>query len=155
MAFKIKTAGIIAFTAVFFILDRGFKMLFIGLWRYADFTLGSGWLRFKLAYNTGVAFSLPLDQRLILALTILLIVGLIYVAAISLKKNQAKLLFALTLVIAGALSNLIDRLAFSAVIDYIDFYHLTVLNLSDAMITAGIALIIIICLADHRPQTLS
>ncbi len=50
---------------------------------------------------------------------------------------------ALVLASGGALGNLIDRLRFGAVIDYVDLYVWPVFNVADAAITIGVALLLI------------
>ncbi|MFH1045439.1 MAG: signal peptidase II [Candidatus Omnitrophota bacterium] len=48
----------------------------------------------------------------------------------------------LTLIAAGALGNLIDRIRFSAVIDFLDFRIWPVFNLADSAITVGVSLLL-------------
>ena len=52
-------------------------------------------------------------------------------------------LLGLSLIILGALSNLLDRLIFGYVIDYINIFIWPVFNLADAMIVVGIIFYII------------
>jgi signal peptidase II len=63
----------------------------------------------------------------------------------------------LTLVLGGALGNMIDRIAYGAVVDFFDFHlagqHWPAFNLADAWISAGAALLILdawVC-ARHPP----
>ena len=52
------------------------------------------------------------------------------------------LVFSLTLIVAGALSNLIDRLYFGYVVDFISFFNYSIFNLSDVYIVIGVGLIL-------------
>ena len=65
-----------------------------------------------------------------------------------LRKHQAQKLFcfALAFILGGALGNLIDRMIFGYVVDFLDFhlgrYHFAAFNLADSAITCGAALLI-------------
>ena len=55
-------------------------------------------------------------------------------------------LVAFSLILGGALGNLIDRLRFGYVIDFLDFRIWPVFNIADSAITIGIILLIITCI---------
>jgi len=63
------------------------------------------------------------------------------------RANGRLLAVSLGLVIGGALGNVIDRLRFGAVADFLDFhlmgYHFFVFNVADAAISIGVVLIVI------------
>lgn len=141
MSFKLKTAGIIALAAVFFILDRLLKRLFTGIWQRSDFKIFGDWFHLKLSQNSGIAFSLPANVDVVIILTCIALVILVYLSWLSFMKRKSYLFFALVLVIVGAYSNLIDRIEFSAVIDYFSLQYFSVFNLADAMIVGGVAMI--------------
>ena len=54
---------------------------------------------------------------------------------------------ALALILGGAIGNIIDRIRFGAVVDFLDFhafgYHWPSFNIADTMICIGVAIIII------------
>ncbi len=54
---------------------------------------------------------------------------------------------ALSLVLGGAIGNVIDRLRFDAVVDFLDFHvagwHWPAFNIADSAITAGVALMLL------------
>ncbi|MEA3506030.1 MAG: signal peptidase II [Elusimicrobiota bacterium] len=91
--------------------------------------------------NTGIAFSLFHGANNILvwinAAVILFLMGILY----SSKDETRSLRAAYALIMGGALSNLWDRIAYGAVIDFIDFKIWPVFNIADTAITAGAALI--------------
>jgi len=62
-----------------------------------------------------------------------------------LKEGDIRLQLGLSLILGGALGNLIDRLRFGEVIDFLDFYlgpyHWPAFNLADSAITAGTFLV--------------
>ena len=65
-------------------------------------------------------------------------------------------MLALGLIIGGAVGNIVDRLRFGAVADFLDFhigaYHWPAFNLADASITVGIALLLIDALLIRRER---
>lgn len=102
-----------------------------------------------LVYNTGAAFSFLSDaagwQRLFfMAIAAIASVWIVFL----LRKYPHQRLFALalSLVLAGAIGNLIDRIRVGAVIDFLDFhalgYHWPAFNVADSAITCGAALLI-------------
>jgi len=103
-----------------------------------------------LVHNTGAAFSLLGDaggmQRWLFS--IIAIVASVWIVWL-LHKHQHQKLFALALsmILGGALGNLIDRIAYGYVLDFLDFhwntYHFAAFNLADSAITCGAFLLII------------
>lgn len=91
--------------------------------------------------NPYIAFGIPLGGRwltfIIAIILILLVVGLIR----AFRARSIWQVSSLALMIFGALSNLIDRLLFGFVIDYISIGTLSNFNLADAMIVSGAILI--------------
>ncbi len=63
------------------------------------------------------------------------------------KEDERSLSLSLSLILSGALGNLIDRLRYGAVIDFLDFhlfsYHWPAFNIADSAITIGIGLLAI------------
>jgi len=76
-------------------------------------------------------------------------IGIIFFIVCLLGKNMTKakpdkiLLLSLLLIFSGAIGNLIDRITFGCVIDFIDLRIWPVFNLADSFITIGAILIII------------
>jgi signal peptidase II len=102
-----------------------------------------------LVYNPGAAFSFLSDaagwQRwFFIAIAFAASVWIVYL----LRRHPDQTLFclALSLVLAGALGNVIDRILFGAVVDFLDFHaygwHWPAFNVADSAITCGAALLI-------------
>jgi signal peptidase II len=77
-----------------------------------------------------------------------------------LRQNRAgepSLVLALALILAGAVGNLIDRVRFGEVVDFLDVYigaaHWPAFNVADAAISTGAALLVIVVIARRREQT--
>jgi signal peptidase II len=102
-----------------------------------------------LAYNSGAAFSLLADaagwQRgLFIGIALVAVAWIVYL----LRKYPHQRLFALalSLVLAGAVGNVIDRMLIGAVVDFLDFHafgrHWPAFNVADSAITCGAALLV-------------
>jgi signal peptidase II len=102
---------------------------------------------FHLTYteNTGAAFSILQNQRwLFIALTIIFIILATYYL---IKHPKEKLIMrvGLSMVLAGAIGNLIDRILLGYVVDFFDFrlINFPVFNIADCAIDVGCALLVI------------
>ncbi len=102
-----------------------------------------------LVYNTGAAFSFLAgasgwQREFFITIALLASVWIIYL----LRRYGQQTLFclALSLVLAGALGNVIDRFLFGAVVDFLDFhafgYHWPAFNVADSAISIGAVLLI-------------
>ena len=103
-----------------------------------------GFLRLTYVQNPGAAFGSLTNARWVFMLcsTVLIVAIIWYYIR---KKPQSMLVRAgLILVCGGGIGNMIDRLAYGYVIDYIDFYPIPawiwVFNLADAAICVGVVL---------------
>lgn len=118
-----------------FLTDRFIK-LFIFEKQTLVFSVGD-YLHFEYMKNPGIAFGMPLNFVLLLFLYIIIIVVLVFMSLKRLTLGQLDLFSALFFIIVGAFSNLIDRIRFGFVIDYIYLKNFSVFNLADIMITLG------------------
>lgn len=108
-------------------------------------------LNLTYVHNEGAAFSFLNDaggwQRWFFSAIAIGISGLLLVWLRALPAAASKLVIAYSLVISGALGNLVDRLAYGYVIDFIDVYvgkaHWPAFNVADAAICIGAALILL------------
>jgi signal peptidase II len=112
-------------------------------------------------FNRGAAFSFLSDasgwQRIFfIALALAASLWIVWL----LRKHASQVLFclALSLILGGAIGNVIDRLVFGAVVDFLDFhlrgYHWPVFNAADSAISCGAALLVWEALtAKRRPAT--
>lgn len=111
-----------------------------------------GCLNLIYVRNTGVAFGLFAARGNLAATIFLSLLGLVALTVVGLyfRRTPATnrlLLTALSLILGGAVGNLVDRLASGGVTDFIDFYvgnwHWHTFNLADSAITIGIALMVL------------
>ena len=79
---------------------------------------------------------------------IIMLVLIIFLFFYALKIDKKIYYFAFSLIIGGAIGNLIDRFLYQAVLDFIDIhymnYHWYVFNFADITITVGCLLVIIL-----------
>jgi len=123
----------------------------------------TSWFNLVLAHNTGAAFSFLADkpgwQRpFFTAVTVVITAVLLWMLR---GHHRNRLLSsALALVIGGAMGNLIDRVRFGFVVDFIDWYvpnsswpHWPAFNLADSAICLGATLLILDSL--RKPAAIS
>ena len=98
----------------------------------------------QLAYNPGVAFSLPIRGIYLQILTVLLIVGIIYQYIREEYPKKSKLLdTGYVLILAWALAHAYERIFVGHVIDFIAVKYFAILNFADIFISIGAFCIII------------
>jgi len=104
--------------------------------------------------NTGAAFGLfrSLGNTFFIILSIIAIIFIIYL----LLRDDADPL-PLSLILGGAIGNLIDRLRLGYVVDFLDFHigehHWPAFNLADSALTVGIGLLFLRMLLSGRERT--
>ena len=140
----------LAVSAVLVIADQWTKLAISSNFRYGESVAITSFFNLVLVYNKGAAFSFLSDaggwQRVFfICLTSAAIIVLMWLIA----KHASEKLFCwgLTLILGGAIGNLIDRIAYGHVIDFLDFHwagwHFWAFNVADSAITVGAALLII------------
>jgi len=133
------------------VLDQWSKIAIDGSMRlYESIALIPG---FNLTYvhNTGAAFSFLSEaggwQRWFFAAMALIISVILTIWLYRLKRHETLLAVALALVLGGAIGNLIDRLAYGYVIDFLDVYyqswHWPAFNVADMAISLGVFLMLL------------
>lgn len=110
-------------------------------------------LNFVLVWNRGISFGLfdghAGSMRWVL---IAVALGITVALAVWLRRVDRRFLaIVIGMIIGGAVGNVIDRLRFGAVVDFIDFhvfgYHWYTFNIADSAISIGVALMLIDSLA--------
>lgn len=98
--------------------------------------------------NTGAAFSLLAGHPLLVTLLSAALLGALCASMLRLLRMTQAARIALAFVIGGGAGNLIDRLAFGEVTDYIRllFIRFPVFNLADMCITGGAVLLMLLAL---------
>ncbi len=124
---------------VFFVLSLDqISKFFISAKLQPDHTvpLIKGILGLTLVHNRGAAFGIFRNQVNLFIIAAIAAIVLIYFGIKNNKGNKSYVI-CLSLILAGALGNLIDRLRFGYVIDFLNFYIWPVFNVADSAITIG------------------
>jgi signal peptidase II len=112
--------------------------------------------------NTGGAFGIFGGEKgglgsLLFVVVSLIAIGSILFLFIRLREDEKRLSLSLSLVLSGAIGNLIDRLRLGEVVDFLDFYlfsyHWPAFNIADSAICLGIGLMALeLLVRDKRKQ---
>ena len=146
---KYRTLSIIA--AIILVLDQATK-----LYVDANFKLHEtvpvirGFFHLTYVRNKGAAFGILSDSAIripfFITVSIIAMLGILWYIK-HIRKDQKLALFSLSLVFSGAFGNLIDRIRFGEVIDFLDVFwqrhHWPAFNVADSAITVGVALLFI------------
>jgi signal peptidase II len=124
----------ILYPIIFFIADRILKVIAL-----QEVIMSNFLFDFTLVLNTGMTWGLFKDNNTILLFLSIIIVGLI----IYFYDSFSKVKLGINLILVGAFSNIIDRIFFGYVVDFVDFRFFPVFNIADACITLGAIYIII------------
>jgi signal peptidase II len=139
----------LALSGSILIIDQFTKFVIIENFILHEVVPVTSFFNLVLVYNPGAAFSFLADaagwqKAVFIAIGLIASVWIIHL----LRKHPEHTLFcaALSLVLAGALGNVIDRVQFGAVIDFMDFHargwHWPAFNVADSAISCGAALLV-------------
>jgi signal peptidase II len=152
----------LALSALVIVLDQLSKAWITSHFAFGESLTVLGIFNLVLAHNTGAAFSFLNDaggiQRWLFS--IIAISASAWIIWL-LRKHSAQVLFALALsmILGGALGNLIDRLVYGYVVDFLDFhwgiYHFPAFNLADSAITCGAFLLILDSFKEKKHGTVT
>jgi signal peptidase II len=136
-------------SALVIVLDQTSKAWIVSRFGYGEILVILGVFNLVLVHNTGAAFSFLSDaggmQRWLFS--IIAIVASAWIVWL-LRRHGTQPLFALALsmILGGALGNLIDRIAYGYVVDFLQFHwenhYFPAFNLADSAITCGAFLLI-------------
>jgi signal peptidase II len=131
-------------------VDQLVKWIFLSTFVPGERLEVTGFFNLVLVFNKGAAFSFlasaPGWQTPVLAAVAIVASAVISVLIL---KNKNKRLFCsgLALILGGAVGNLVDRLRFGHVVDFLDFHalgwHWPAFNVADSAITVGAGILIL------------
>ena len=102
---------------------------------------------FTYAHNTGVAWGMLAGHLWLFIIVALVSAGLMIVFFMKTRRNEVLTRFGLVLTFAGMAGNLIDRVVYGYVRDFIDVvifnYNFPIFNVADMAVVIGVILIII------------
>ena len=137
--------------AVLFWLDQWTKEWILAHYQLGEYTTITGFFNIVRAHNTGAAFSFLAGaggwQRWFFT-ALALGASAFIIWLLRAHAGQKLFAFSLSMILGGAIGNVIDRVLHGYVVDYLDFHwavlspmfyrgHFPAFNLADAAITAG------------------
>ena len=154
---KLRLGNWIGLAAIIALADQWTKHLVRGARRNGEVIRVTDFFDLVLAFNPGAAFRFLADQAgwqrwFFVALAAGICSWLLRLLA----RHQHELLqpLAFSLIIGGAIGNVIDRFVFGAVVDFLYFhigrYGWPAFNVADSAITVGVVLMIVAQLREHR-----
>jgi len=132
------------------LFDRVTKIFFVNILAEGEsLPIIRNVLHMSLVHNTGIAFGLFKGQDFVFFVVPIIAFGLLAYNIYYYKTNNEKLsrpyIVAISLILGGAIGNLVDRIYYGHVIDFIDFRVWPVFNLADSAITIGAVIIALNC----------
>lgn len=130
--------------------------------RYRVITVVPGFWSFSYAENTGAAFGFMSGEAHWLRRTFFVLISLFALALISslyrkIPDDKRILQISLAAVVGGAIGNLVDRVRYGYVVDFIDWYatiggqvkHWPTFNVADMYVSCGVTVLIILILTGY------
>ena len=135
---------------VIFLLDQLTKIAIVGAFQLGESLPITSFFNLVRVHNAGAAFSLLADaggwQRWFFT-GLGTVAALVMVYLLRTHAGQTLFCLALSLLLGGAVGNVVDRVLYSHVIDFLDFYygnwHFPAFNVADSAITMGACLLIL------------
>lgn len=132
------------------LLDQASKIMMSQFLLYGQYETITSYFNLVMVYNKGAAFSFLSDQPgwqryFFTAVSVIASLFILWM----LRRNPTQRLFcwSLALILGGAVGNLIDRIAYGHVIDFLDFHvggwHWPAFNVADSAITVGAILFVL------------
>ena len=123
----------------------------------ANLALGESWpaegfVRLTHGNNTGTAFGLFPNQTLALIIASLFAIGFLVYFYRSYALHKPLLRAAIGLQLGGALGNLLDRLRYGAVTDFIDVGPWPIFNVADSCIVVGMVVLVSVLVLAERDE---
>ena len=140
----------VSVTSLVIFLDRTTKVFFTKLLAYGEsIRVIPHVLDFTLIHNAGIAFGLFKDKGYAFIIIPIIAVILLVVNIYYYRKSDDVLshtyIIAIALILGGAIGNLMDRIIYGYVVDFINFHIWPVFNVADSAITIGAVIIGIKC----------
>lgn len=136
--------------AIIILIDQISKVVMSRLFAFGESRPVTSFFNLVMAHNKGAAFSFLASQSgwqryVFTGIAIAAVVFIVYL----LKRHAGQRMFcwALAMILGGAIGNLIDRIVYGHVIDFLDFYvgnwHWPAFNVADMAIVGGAGLFIL------------
>lgn len=144
-----KKIGLISLLVI--IIDQAIKLLITNV---SNIEIIKNFFSITYVRNYGAAFSILNGSRWFLIITAIIAIILVYLFLIKNKNLTTIASFSYGILLGGIIGNLIDRMIFGYVIDYLDFnifgYNYPIFNFADTCIVIGAFLLVFIAFREDK-----
>lgn len=138
---------------ILIIMDQLTKYLIVRSFNlYDKLVIINNFLNFEYVQNTGISFGFFSGGRLIIIVASIFVIGFMIYELI--KGNNNIHNFSCTLILSGAVGNLIDRIFRGYVVDFISFiifnHKMAIFNIADTFVVSGVILYIILMFVEGK-----
>ena len=131
-----------------FLIDQVSKYQIINIFEFQNEAIYlSSFLNLQLIWNEGIAFGLLSFENDLYYNSITFVIIIVISILLFLIKNDDQYSYFYSMIVGGALGNLIDRIRYSSVPDFIDFhisnFHWFVFNIADIFVSLGVICLIV------------
>lgn len=127
-----------------FILDQASKMFIMAtMYRGQSIPVFEDIFHITFILNPGAAFGMLANRTVFFVVVTVLVIAGVVIFQWKSGRKRGLLPWSLGLIAGGALGNLVDRVRFGEVVDFLDFRIWPVFNLADSAIVVGAGLLLI------------
>ena len=146
------------FTMIFLLLDqlsKGLVNIYFNLNQSIEII--PNFFELTYVHNQGASFSMFMGARWFFIIIAIIALNIIFIFFIRDKKLKNSEIVAYALLIGGIIGNLIDRILYGYVIDFLDFtilgYNFAIFNFADSFIVIAIIILIILMFGEKGART--
>jgi len=116
-------------------------------------------LRLTYIQNPGMAFGIQIGNKTLFTIFSIVASIVIFIYLLKTRGDQKYVKLALSFILGGAIGNLIDRVLYGSVVDFVDIgigdLRWPVFNVADAAVTIGMIILIVVILFEKKaPENL-
>lgn len=116
---------------------------FLETWLPENLSHLTAWFRIVHWHNSGAAFGIFQNGNILFLLLGIAATAFILLLYPTIDRSEWALRIAIVLQLGGAVGNMIDRIRFGHVTDFISIFRLPVFNIADASIALGVAILLL------------
>ena len=122
------------------IIDQLSKFLII---KHYHEPIGNEFIKIEIAENQGIAFGINSGNNKNIIITIIVLIIIINFIRNQIERIDTKTNISVSMILAGGISNLIDRIFRGYIVDFISLNNFAIFNIADMFIVIGWILLII------------
>jgi len=148
---------ILLFSIVVVVLDQITKLLVRYNFEYGKpLKIVGDFVRLTYIENPGMAFGIQVGNQIFFTVFATLASLVIFIYIVRARNDKFSTRFALSLILGGAIGNLIDRFLYAKVVDFIDIgignTRWPIFNVADSSVTIGMIILVSLVLFDKSPK---